>query len=127
MKIFLTLNYWFNLRPEPLTSLAEKIFDSTIIVLLLITIILALTKRRGGLYRGTLNSFYNFSLANTLIGLFIFFSNYELIPFFAARFWFAIWALIMLIWLIFIFKKLKTIPRAKQQIEKEKELKKYLP
>lgn len=127
MKIFLSLNYWFNLRPEPLISAAQKIFDASLVVLFLLTLIIVLIKRRAGLYRGILNSLYNFGLSNLIIGLIIFFFNYEMIPFFTARFWFAIWALEMLVWLIFIFRKLKNIPKAKQRLEEEKELKKYLP
>jgi hypothetical protein len=127
MSIFLNPNYWFNLSPEPLIHWAYRTFEATIIILLVVTIILALIKRNGGLYRGLLNRLYNFSLANTLIGLFIFFFNYEMIPFFTARFWFALWAIEMLVSLIFIIKKLKFISKKKENLAKDQELKKYLP
>jgi hypothetical protein len=127
MNNLLTLSYWFNLRPEILNSTAQKIFIGGLVLLLIVAIIVLLTKKRGGLYHGWLKRIYSFSLSNLIIGLILLFFNYEAVPFLSARFWVGLWALIMLIWLIFIFRSLKNIPRIKQQSAKEKELKKYLP
>jgi len=127
MKNLLTLNYWFNLRPESLTASAQKIFIASLIILAVLSLITAFIKNRGGIYRGFLNRLYVFFLTNTVIGLLLLFFNYEVVPFFSARFWLGLWGLVMIIWLIFILKKLKNIPQQKKQREAEKELKKYLP
>jgi len=127
MKNLLTLNYWFNLQPEALQIPVQRIFIGFIILLAVLAIIIAIIKRRGGIYRGVLNRIYSFCLGNTVIGLIILFFNYEATPFFSARFWFGIWILIMIAWLFFILKKLMSVPARKKELEEEKELKKYLP
>jgi len=127
MTNLLTWRYWFTLRPEALTPFAQKSFIFLLILFAVLAIILALAKRRGGLYRGLFKRLYNFFISNAVIGLIILFFNYEMVPFFSARFWIAIWAIVMLVWLVFIIKKIKTIPLQKKQKEHEQELKKYLP
>lgn len=127
MKNLLTFNYWFNLQPEFLKPLALKLFLALIIGLGIIALILALIKKRGGIYRGLLKRSYGFCLSNAIIGLILLFFNYELVPFLSARFWLGLWALEMIIWLIFILKSLKNIPKKKKLLEQEKELKKYIP
>lgn len=127
MNNLLTWQFWFNLKPEPLVPFAQKSLIALIIVLLILTIALAILKKKGGIYRGFLKRLYNFSLSNTLLSLIVFFFNYEMIPFFSARFWLGLWILMMLIWLIFITKNLGKISIQKKELEHEQELKKYLP
>ncbi|MFA6994819.1 MAG: hypothetical protein WC249_00170 [Patescibacteria group bacterium] len=127
MKNLITLDYWFNLRPEALLPSTQNAFMALVISLAILALIIAVTKNRGGIYRGFLNRLYSFCLTNAAIGLLLLFFNYEVIPFFSARFWLGFWALLMLIWLIFILKKFKNIPIKKKKLEEEKELKKYLP
>ncbi|MFA5754651.1 MAG: hypothetical protein WC905_04910 [Patescibacteria group bacterium] len=127
MKNLLTSHYWFNLRPEALTPPVQKIFIGFLLLLVIAAIIAAVTRNRGGIYRGWLKRAYSFCASNTVIGLFLLFFNYEFVPFLSARFWLGLWALIMLIWLISLLKSLKNIPRIKKQVATEKELKKYLP
>lgn len=127
MKNLLTLNYWFNLQPEFLSPLALKVFLALVVGLGVIALILALIKKGGGIYRGLLRRAYGFCLSNAIIGLILLFFNYELVPFLSARFWLGAWVLEMLIWLIFILKNLKNIPKKKKLQDQEKELKKYIP
>ncbi|MFA5109659.1 MAG: hypothetical protein WC458_03910 [Patescibacteria group bacterium] len=124
---FLTLNYWFNLRPETLLPLAQKIFIGAIILAVVLAIIVAILKNRGGIYRGLLKRFYAFFVSNAVIGAIFFFFNYESIPFLSARFWLGLWAITMIVWLVSVLKGLQKIPGQKKQQEQEKELKKYLP
>jgi uncharacterized membrane protein len=127
MTNLLTLNYWFNLQPEALVAPAQKALIWLVIGLAAVALIIALIKNLGGIYRGFFKRLYSFCLTNALIGLLLIFFNYETVPFFSARFWLGLWALTMLIWLIFIWKKLKTIPTIKKQQEQDQALKKYLP
>lgn len=127
MTNLLNWDFWFSLNPGPLTPVNQKIFIGLIIFLAVAAILILMIKRKGGIYKGVLNSLYLFFLSNTLIALIIFFFNYELIPFFSARFWLAIWVLAMIIWKFFIFRKLRLIPLRKKTQDQEKELKKYLP
>lgn len=127
MKNLLTVNYWFSLRPESLIPLAQKLFIAFIIFLAVLAVVIALIKRKGGIYRGFLNRLYTFSLSNALIGLVLIFFNYELVPFFSARFWLGLWIIIMIAWLVAILRGLKAIPAQKKQKEEELARKKYLP
>lgn len=127
MHNLLTGQYWFNLRPESLTPLAQKLFISGLILLVIIAIIVNIIKKRGGLYRRFFRKLYNFCWGNFFIGLLFLFFNYEQALFLSARFWLGLWGLTMLVWLIIILKKLKTIPIQKKQLAQAQELKKYLP
>lgn len=127
MSNLLTLSYWFNLRPDQLTPLAQKLFIAFFVILIILTIITAILKKKGSLYRGFLKRLYNFGLSNSLIALLFLFFNYEIIPFFSARFWLGLWVIMMLIWLYAILKSLTKIGLQKKQLAKERELKKYLP
>lgn len=127
MQNLLTLNYWFNLRPESFTPLAQKLFIAVLAVLAIFAVVALITKKRAGIYRGFLNRLYTFCLANVIIGLIIIFFNYENVPFFSARFWIAAWAIIMIIWLLAVLKGLKKIPLKRKQLKQEEELKKYIP
>ncbi len=127
MTNLLTWRFWFTLRPEALTPLAQQCFIWLLVIFAVIAVLIAIIKRRGGVYRGLFNRLYGFFLSNAVIGLIILFFNYELVPFFSARFWLGLWALVMILWLALILKKLKTIPLQKKQKEQEQELKKYIP
>lgn len=127
MKNLITLNYWFNLRPETLLPYAEKLFLGFLVLLLLAAIITGILKKRPSIYRGLIKRAYIYSLSNLAIGLVLLFINYESIPFFSARFWLGGWIIIMIIWLIYILKGLSIIPQQKKQLEQEKEFKKYIP
>lgn len=126
MENLLTINYWLNLRPDLFTALAWKLFIGLIILLAVLAILITIIKKRG-VYRGVFKRLYGFCLGNTVIGLVLLFVNYEMVPFFSARFWLIIWVAVMIAWLIFIIKACLAIPRQKKELEKVKELNKYLP
>jgi len=127
MKYLLSFSYWFNLRPESLAPLASRIFIAFISLLIIASLLLLWLKNRKSLYRPVLRKLYNFCLGNTIIGLLFLFFNYENAIFFSARFWLALWLIIMIIWLVFILKGLKQIPLQKQKLSQEQIYKKYLP
>lgn len=127
MTNLLTLNYWFNLRPEALTPMANRLFITFIILLVVLAFASIRAKKKNKLYRGFLQKLYNFSFTNIIIGLIFMFFNYESLPFFSARFWLGLWAIGMIVWLVFILKGLKSIPQKKEELDKEKEFNKYLP
>ena len=62
MSNLLTLSYWFNLRPDQLTPLAQKLFIAFFVILIILTIITAILKKKGSLYRGFLKRLYNLML-----------------------------------------------------------------
>lgn len=127
MQNLLSLNYWFNLRPEAFVPLAQKLFIGLIIALAIVAVLVLMIKKKAGIYRGLLNRLYAFCSVNAIIGLIFIFFNYETVPFFSARFWIGLWAIIMVIWFLAILKNLKKIPLQKKQLKQAEELKKYIP
>lgn len=127
MEHLFTLNYWFNLRPEALSPLADKLFLGLLALFALGIILIFLTRKKTGRWRGFLKKISNFCVGNIIIGAILYFINSESIPFFSARFWLAIWGLIMLVWLYFIITNLKQIKSSQEIDTKAEEIKKYLP
>jgi nitrate/nitrite transporter NarK len=125
--ILLSPLFWFNLRPGSMAQIYSYSLMGLIIFLIIAAVILFIAKRKKGFYKKSLENFYNFSLTNALFGALLLFFNYELVPFFSARFWFLIWLVVAVIWLYYTIKALKKVAiRKKQNIETD-EIKKYLP
>ena len=123
----LSLSFWFNLRPGSMAQLYSYLLMGLIVLLFVIAIIFFVTKRKKSLYKKTLSNLYDFSVSNAFIGLLLLFFNYEIVPFFSARFWFLLWLIVSVLWLYYILKELKKIPARKKQLEATDEIKKYLP
>jgi len=126
---FLTTDFWFSLRPGAFIGSSLKVVLGFIVFLIAMTVVAGFIKRRWAksLYAGFWNSLYTFFLANAVIGAFLTFFNYEMVPFLSARFWFLIWAVGLIVWLVFVGKMLVKIPQKKALLEKEKEFRKYVP
>lgn len=127
MSNLITWKYWFSLQPEPFLPLAWNILNGTIVLFIVSAVIFAILKMRPGIWRGLYKRLYAFSLTGFIIGLLMLFFNYEQVPFFMARFWLIIWLVIMVVWLFFILRDLRSIPQKKKELTDQQELKKYLP
>lgn len=128
MNNFSSFHYWINSRPEALAPKTQTYFIFIIGLLILFTAIFGLLKKKKrGLYFRIWQKLYSFFLSNFIIGLFLLFFTYEMVPFLSARAWFLLWAAGMIAWLVYISLILVKIPKIKQKKEKEKEYKKYLP
>lgn len=124
----LTLNFWFNLRPGHLSPTCQNILI-VFLALLLITSITAfiLKKNKKGLFFRFWEKILSFSSINLIIGLVLWFLNYELAPLLSAHFWYILWIISMIFWIYLIIKFCTTLPEKKQQIAEERAYKKYLP
>ena len=127
MQNLFTGNFWFDKQPPALLPLFENLLTGLVVIFVIAVFVFARLKKKKNPYQKTWQELFNFSLTNAFIGLILMFFNYETIAFFSARFWFLIWALIIIVWLVFIVKQIKKIPERRKAIEKEKELKKYIP
>lgn len=127
MQHLFSLSYWFNLRPETLSGLGQTMFIALLGIFLLAIILIFVGKKKMGTYRGFFKKISDFCVGNLIIGGLLLFFNYEIIPFFSARFWLAIWGMVMVIWAYFILRNLKKIKLTKSENSREDELKKYLP
>jgi len=129
MNNLLSFNYWLNIRPDVLTPLAQNILVFFMLILATLSIIsfIVITKKKTGLYTKIWKRISSFSVTNLIIGALLWFFTYETIPLLSARFWFLLWAASMITWLVFIVINLTEIPIKKEQLQKEKEFKKYIP
>lgn len=127
MSNLLTAKYWFSVNPGALVPTAFNILIGVTVFFFLASVLFLFLKKKKSLYKGVFTSLYNLSITGFIIGLVFLFFHYENLPFFTARFWLAIWVIIMAVWFFYIIKKVRRIPERKEEIEKEKELKKYLP
>lgn len=127
MTNLLTLEYWFSVNPGALSSLGFIILVIFTALFFLLGVAAIVVKRKKSVYRGVYNSIYDFSIANFILGLVFLFFHYENIPFFTARFWFIVWFLGIALWIYFIVKKIKKIPEKRKELEREQEMRKYLP
>lgn len=127
MSILLSLAFWFNLRPGSLNALPRNIFIGFFLFLIIAAVLFFIVKKKKGVYRQFFSNLYDFCVSNAVIGLFLLFFNYEIVPFFSAHFWLLLWFIVMIWWLIIILKKLKKIAIRKQQQTEVDEIKKYLP
>ncbi len=124
---FFSASYWFELMPGQLNSGGKTVFLSFLILMLIAAFITAMKRRKGGVYKKTLNRLYDFFSGNLIIAIAFFFLRYEAVPFLGARFWLAIWFIVMAVWLFYILKAAKGLPERKIKAEKLKEKQKYIP
>lgn len=127
MTNLLTLKYWFSVNPGALNDLGFRFLLAFSIFLFILGLITLFLKRKKSLYRGIFNRIYDFSVANFFIALLFIFFHYENIPFFTARFWLLVWLIGLLVWVVFIVKRLNKIPEKRKELEEEMVKKKYLP
>ncbi len=127
MNNLLALSFWFNLRPPAMLTLFNYAFIGFLIFLLILSILTFYYKKRKKNYKSFWLKFYDFSASNLIIGLFLWFFNWQEVPFLSARFWLIIWALLTIVWLVFIYKHLKKIPIKLQKTEEQKKFNKYIP
>lgn len=130
MDKYLSANYWFNARPEPLSGISMNIMLGIAALFLLIGIIgvIGLMKKYG-VSRKKNSQLISFVFTNAILALAFAFFNYEIIPYFRARILYVIWAIIMIIWLwrILFPKHQNPHHTVTVESEREKEIKKYLP
>lgn len=129
MSKFISLNYWFNMRAGALENNAQTGFIVFLVILavLFAACIFIIKTKRAGIYGKTVKKLQSFFVWNLTIGLVLLFFTYEMVPFLSSRFWFLLWLIGMIAWLYFIVGKLSDLPKRKEELEKEKEFKKYIP
>ena len=129
MTNLLSLKFWLNLRPGLLSAAYLRSLIIFVIILASLTVIFGFIHLRNkkNLYSRFWSSLYYFNLTNTIIGLFLLFFNYEMVPFLSARFWFLLWGTEVLVWLVLLVKILFSIPKRRKQLAEEKQFKKYIP
>jgi tryptophan-rich sensory protein len=123
------LSFWFNSRPGELLPFMQKFFIVFSVLLLVMAVSALVMKKQNpkSVFRKTRNRLINFGFTNGIIGLVLLFFTHEMIPLLSARLWYLIWIICMIVWLYFIIKELREIPKLREQLAMEKKLKQYIP
>lgn len=128
MSNFFTMKYWFASRPGDLDPKGMFILAGIVFILVIFTFISFLVKnRKRGLYYNIWSRVNSFCFSNMVIGLFLLFFVYQLIPFLSSRILLLIWLVEMIIWSVFIIRFALKIPEIIEKQNKENEYKKYIP
>jgi drug/metabolite transporter (DMT)-like permease len=125
----LSWSFWFNSRPEPLSSLSQNgilVFAVLMVAMFIIIKIITGRKQKTIYYKFWLK-LASFGLTNAILGFLFWFFSFEMIPMLSAKFLLALWGIMMIIWTVFLIKYLRRIPKRREIIQKEKEFKKYIP
>jgi len=122
-----SLDYWFNTRPELLSR-------SAVLALVLVGLVcayliyLAKNKQKNKDYsKGLWYRLENFAISNLALSWIMALCYHQGIPFFSAKFWLPLWLLANALYLFFLLKKFKKLPNRLEQIQQEKDFKKYIP
>lgn len=126
MNYLLTWSFWFNLRPEPIRFYSKLALLIFILILLAAFVWTKITKDKGQLAKIT-RILADFCLANFIIGGALLFFQWQMVPFFAAKFWFLAWFLLIISWLGIIIRKRRVIRERRQAKERAGLYEKYLP
>ncbi|MCX6793338.1 MAG: hypothetical protein NTY12_04945 [Candidatus Falkowbacteria bacterium] len=129
MNNLISLSFWFNSRPEPVTIVGQKVLAIIAIVslVLYIVVILRAYSHKLAIYKSSIDKLLPFFITNIIITVYIVFVNYELIPVLRARLWYIIWFIVVAFWLFLIVKDFFRKTKRRESLSKEAELKKYLP
>ena len=129
MQDFLNWRWWLNTRPGALGPISEKVMAGFLVLMIVIALLLAILKKnyKRSSCRKTYGKISSFAWTNFIIGAFLAFFIYEIVPYLSMRLLILFWIVGMIVWAFFIIKTLSIIPKIKQEREKEKEFKKYIP
>lgn len=130
MNLF-SLKFWFALQPVPLLPLYEFILlgiFSFLVVFAIVLRIVFLRKKSDPLLAKRLKHLRQMFLVMGVIGLAFLFFTYERAFILGARFWYLLWAVVFLVWLVFILRDLfKKMPHEKEEKRRKEIFEKYLP
>lgn len=127
MSHFFSAQFWFNQRPDLLSSGSKTVLIGFIVFCLVFLIIAIFFRFKKGFYGRFWGKLISFFVSNALIGAVLFFFCQQLIPLLSSRFWFILWTVGMIFWLTLIALYVKKLPAKKEELAKERELKKYIP
>lgn len=124
----LSLSYWFNTRPEPFGGWLQIAFIILTLIFVAGSVASYLKNRQRELvYHKLWGNLFNYCLTNAILGLFLVFFNYEMVPVLMSKIWYAVWLVIILVWGYFIIRLARKLPQRKAELQKQKEFAKYLP
>jgi len=126
---FLSWAFWFNSRPEIIGENTKKSLVA-IAAILLILVIIIVTKSYGqklSIYKPSFQKLLPFCYTNAIISLYFIFLNDQVVPVLRSYYWYPVWAIVAIIWIVFIIKDLKKRTKRREELSLQAEKNKYLP
>jgi len=131
MNRFLDPSFWFDARPWAFQATAYKITIAVFLVSIILGIICLFFQKKYSSDKIILKVWVkltHLTFSFGLVGLILTFFKKQKAPFLGMRFWFLAWAIICLVWFIYILKYLFIeIPKLREEKRKKEELRKYIP
>lgn len=117
------------MRPHLFTWPTQKKIIIIIVFFAILGIVLKVLSKKDkkGLYNKIYKQLSSLFITNGIFLFFLLLFNYEFAYFLAARFWYLLVGVEMAVWLFFIYKNFSIIPKRREELEKEREYKKYIP
>ncbi len=125
----LSISFWFDLTPGGWQSL-RLFFGAVGLVLVVAGAVLKYYPniKPDFKYRKTINRLGNGFIAAGVLELILWWWRDQQVPFFSARFWYALWAGGVVVWLVFVVGSFRrTKKRQEEQARYKEEFAKYLP
>ncbi|MFZ6015760.1 MAG: hypothetical protein ACOYUZ_05425 [Patescibacteria group bacterium] len=127
----LTFKYWFATHPAAFLPIIGKIFLVAFIALTAVGIIAkiySVKKKMDKWTRRAIDKAGNCLLSMGLLGLLLYFFDYEKIPILSMRIFYIAWLIILIIWAYFIYKFITVeIPAKLAQKQEREQVDKWLP
>jgi len=99
-----------------------------LLIILSLAAWLYINKTKDGLKLKGLRRLFHLFLSMGISGFIYLFFAWQGVAILASRFWLLIWAIVLVIWLLFIVKYLfKEVPKLRSEIEEKRKFAKYLP
>lgn len=130
IKPLITLQFWFDMTPPPLLPVfywAFFIFFGLLIFAGITSGRIYKKKKEDFILRFSAKYLKNWFYSAGAAGLLLMMFSYERVALFSSRFWFILWFVGFGVWLFFIIRKLKVLPKKEEELNKKKEFVKYLP
>lgn len=130
IKPLFSLSFWFKLNPGQLMPMFFWFF--VILFGLMViggTLCVRIEKKEKENFILKMSAKYlkNWFFTAGIVGFLFILFNYERAILLSSRFWYLLWFIGFGIWLGFIIKKIKLLPKREAEFKKQKEFNKYLP
>ncbi|MBU1179509.1 hypothetical protein KJ885_01050 [Patescibacteria group bacterium] len=130
IKPLLTLQFWFKLTPPPLMPIFYWAFLIFFLLMLFASILCGrIYKKEKEQYLLRFGAKYlkNWFLTAGLVGFLLILFGYERAVLLSARFWYPLWVIGFGVWLFFIIKKIRELPKREAEFKHQAQFNKYLP
>ena len=123
--------YWLTMNPPEVAGLLGTIVFVVFVLFFVLGIVGHLVAERKGSDRFVREAGHKIStllITMGLLGVLLFFFSFEAIRMFGARFWYPVWAIVVLVWTFLIFRYLKRdVPLMRAREASRRAQRQYLP